>query len=64
MEKLYCMHCDKRYDVAPEEIALMLENGRTVEKEKEAYVYGEGCFFKQFALLKRQREKRVPPRLS
>ena len=58
MEKLYCAHCKKTYDVAPASIRLMQENGKSVPKKGETYRFESGCFFKELAALKRKEPAR------
>ena len=53
MEKLYCVHCKRTYDVEPASIRLMQANGKRVSKEAGTYRFEHGCFFKELVLLKR-----------
>lgn len=54
MEKLYCTHCQKTFDVRPEEIRLVVSGGENVIETNQGYRYEAGCFFKRLAALKRE----------
>ena len=56
MEKLYCTHCEKWFDVPETAIRLMRENGYELPKDTKGYRFEAGCFFKILAQLKRKQK--------
>jgi hypothetical protein len=54
---LYCTQCDKSYSVKKEELTLMMPlHQKSISLQKGKYYFDGGCFFKELAILKRQKQ--------
>jgi hypothetical protein len=54
---LYCTQCDKSYSVKKEELTLMMPlHQKSISLQKGKYRFDGGCFFKELAILKRQKQ--------